>query len=137
MASEVREHVIRSVIPWRDEGPKTECGLPAGSYPSVTRDEMVEKIRSQGKARASITSCMTCWQTSGRWPSWEENPAAVLNREVSRAAWRPEDNREINAELRALAALVAEHQQEFDGYIAGLAEAVDLQDKRTAKRMRG
>lgn len=44
--------------------------------------------------------------------------------------------RRLTNELEAIAALVAAHREEFDAYLAGLGDTVQLAERRSAKRSR-
>lgn len=43
----------------------------------------------------------------------------------------------LRAELQAVAALVDAHREEFDAYLSGLSETVNLTERRNTKRRRG
>ncbi len=76
---------------------------------------------------------MTCWSTAHRWKSWETSPRDVIARDVHRYGFNDEDG--INEELRAIAALIDAHLEEFRGYLSGLADTVSLdQARRTRQR---
>jgi hypothetical protein len=133
--SERVEHVARPRIPWRDNGVRTECGLPAAAHPVISRAAFTAKLRQLGKQRTAMTTCMTCFNTALRWPTWEENPAACLGRETQ--AYRTDKARELNDELRAIALLVSRHREEFDGLMGALADVTRLDSKRFREATRG
>lgn len=129
VSSSPRDHVHRPDLPWRDGG-LTECGKPANDVGSViTREELRQRIQRDGIQRAAYSTCMTCLDASRRWKDWAGDPVDVMAREFY--GGRRFDR--LGDELRAIAALVAEHREEFDGYLAGLAATVDLDAVRQAR----
>jgi hypothetical protein len=141
------DHVIRSRPPWRRGGDLTECGKPVEGRPVISRDEFLAKLRSQGKQRSSLTTCMTCWNTASRHPSWDENPVASLVREARQFEWARFETRpamqgptaksvSFRDELLAIAALVEAHPDEFDELLTGLRDTVRLDEKRRERRRR-
>lgn len=76
--------------------------------------------------------------------SWEKSPAWVLWRELERcggkmAHWEDDQDKSgkigrMNAELRAIAALVEAHPEEFRDYLDGLGETVSLEQARQSRR---
>jgi hypothetical protein len=67
---------------------------------------------------------------------WDTNPVRVIAREAVRAGLgdrqpsnQPEASRFGN-ELRAIAALIDAHRDEFDGYVAGLEATVSITNHR-------
>ncbi len=129
MAEPPLDHVVRSVPPWRRGTPLTECGRDPGTVSVIARDELATRVKKLGKTRTSMTMCITCMETSAQRNTWSADPAAVMERECSR--WMKTEG--ISRELRALAALVEAHPEEFYGYIDGLDETVDI---RAARRRR-
>lgn len=138
--SEPLTHVIRPSLPWRpDVDAMTECGLRADSYPSVPRDEASAQWKKMGAQRAALWLCMTCVNTAERWPTWDEDPAGCLGREVERARYRRGDKTEaevFRSELRAIAKLIELHRDDFDTLLSDLGETVSLRDHRAAKAAR-
>jgi hypothetical protein len=135
------EHVIRSRPPWRRGGDLTECGKPVDGRPVITRDAFLAKVRAQGKQRSAMTTCMTCWNTAARHPSWDENPVRSLVREASQYQWypfmdMPERSVTFRDELLAIAALIEAHADEFDELLTGLGDTVRLDDARQNRRLR-
>jgi len=140
MSEEPLAHVRRHRLPWRaDELTKTECGQkPAEFTRVIAHDELRALVKDIGKQRASMQLCMTCWGRmgwSGReyYQSWDENPESLLEREL-----RPHGREEtlIRRELRAIAALVEAHPDEFAALMRGLEEMVspeELAAKRAGK----
>jgi hypothetical protein len=128
-----RDHVRRPDLPWRTAR-LTECGKPIVDVAScITREEMRAKVKQQGVQRAAFTTCMTCMSTGKSWPEWDEDPVRTLGRDFY--AGHP-DPRMVD-ELRALAALVDAHRDEFDGYMAGIKETVSLAEQRKRRRAGG
>jgi hypothetical protein len=137
MASELKkaeqlDHVRRPDLPWR-VSITTECGRPVDDVKShISRDELLARYRDFGQARTSLTTCMTCWQTSRRWQTFETDPVDALRREV----YGGRTEKLFGDELRALAALALAHRDEFDAYLAGLGETANLAERRGARRRR-
>ena len=142
------DHVIRAPLPWRSEH-LTECGRVLSDVAAaITPAQLAARIAEHGKQRTAFTVCITCWSTaSSHRETWETDPIAVLHRETQRAGAalvnprtdRPERVK-LTAEFRAIAALIAEHRDEFDQYIAGLAETASLdavRRERSAHRPAG
>lgn len=128
----VLDHVRRPDLPWRP-ATLTECGKPAADVKQViSRDELIARLRSFGKARTSLTTCMTCWQTAARWKSFAEDPVDAMRREV----YGSRGDALLAADLRALAALAQAHRDEFEAYVNGLAETASLAARRQARRRR-
>lgn len=143
MPDEPLDHLLRAPLPWRADR-LTECGRPADTVASViTTDELTARIRRDGKRRTAFTVCMTCADRAGYATTWEAHPIGVLYRELHRVgAHRPTgvqpnpDFERMTAELRAIAALVDAHRDEFDAYLAGLRTTVSLTDRRHDRRQR-
>lgn len=136
--AEVLEHVARPNLPWRDDT-LTECGKTTDGRVVITREQLLAKIRKQGQARAALSTCMTCTQTATRWQDWATAPSDVMRRNVP--SWWGASQRHpiavrMDAELRAIAALIEAHREEFDGFLAGLEDAADLGARRQRRRIR-
>ncbi len=131
------DHVERGPLPWRDVE-LTECGLPIDKHPVITRRTYIARLREWGHERTRFTVCRTCATTAKNCLPWEEDPVAVMKREAERCGWFPREDDQgrdlFTRELRALAALVAEHRAEFDGYVSGLTETVSLDAVRSRRR---
>lgn len=127
------EHVVRgNSFPWRPpEDGLTECGLEVTGRKVITKDELVQKERVQGKTRAAMTTCITCAQTATRYRSWDQDPVDAVRREV--LGMRRHEQR-FKRELWALAALAAAHPEQFQGFLSGLEQTTDLVARRRAKR---
>lgn len=145
------DHITRSRLPWRTRVDLTECGKPTADLAGrlLTRDEAAARINRIGRQRAAFTLCMTCATTSDRHQGPAETDAvAAVHRAMQsvRHAYPPEFTREetpqwrerqrLNDELEAIAALIAAHREEFDGYLAGLQQTVSLAERRSQRRTR-
>jgi hypothetical protein len=109
----------------------TECGKPVADVKSVIdRSELLARLKRDGVRRAAYATCMTCLETARRWPEWDQDPVKALSREFYSGCPDPR----LHDELWALAALVAEHRDEFAGYLHGLTETVSLAAARRARR---
>jgi hypothetical protein len=139
MTRETMDHIERPSLPWRTEA-RTECGRERAAVESVlTRGQAMRKIKDQGKQRAALSTCMTCMTTASRYVEWAWSPADVMAREVhDYSPYAPTGPRVelINRELRAVAALVEAHRDEFDAYMAGLAAAVPIEVLRQMRSRR-
>lgn len=127
------DHVLRSGPPWRvDE--LTECGQPAAGKAVIDRAAFIARWKDYGKTRTAMLTCITCIETAGRWPTWDEDPARAAGREYvgkyghlnSRDQWRNE--------LRAITALVEAHPEEFEQLLADLGNTTRLSDVRRTRR---
>lgn len=129
-------HIARPDLPWREPEGLTECGRPVAEFAEVmTRDEAIAKVKDLGKTRFAMVSCITCWQTASRHPHWEKSPSSVMARSIERSGWRFGDSEERNLldrELRAIAALIEAHREEFDQ----LVDVVSIEDLRKARARR-
>lgn len=133
MPDEPLKHIRRPDIPWRQSG-KTECGRPIAEFAQVvTRDEALALVTKYGKKRAAFLLCMTCMTTANQYPDWDQDPAGSLAREFQHSWGR--DPR-LNDELRAIAALVAEHRTEFDDLVKGIGQTTSLDAARAARARR-
>jgi hypothetical protein len=138
------EHVLRAVPPWRTGPLLTECGQLADGKPVLTRDAFIAKVKSQGKMRSSLTTCMTCWETASRHSgTWETDPLGVMAREMTRSRAWPAGVREsdpaavrVRDELLAIEELVSRHPEEFCAILDGLGETVRLSDLSRRGRSR-
>jgi hypothetical protein len=135
------DHIARPGLPWRADG-LTECGHPTAGMAVITVDEWKARIRRIGQQRAAFTVCMTCAGREGYSRPWRQDPIGVLFRELKRVgefrpsrAVAPEHDRMV-AELRAITDLVAAHRDEFDGYLSGLGDTVDLARARNRRKAR-
>jgi hypothetical protein len=147
------DHVQRPELPWRTpEQAMTECGLPANSYPTITRSELAKRWKDFGQQRTAMTVCMTCFDTAKRWRTWQQDPLDGIQRAlrqepspyrfgVAAGGFRtgdeqpvPSSKSPLRAELRALAILAERHSDEFHALVRGLMTVGDLAKKRREKR---
>jgi hypothetical protein len=131
MTDEVLSHIARRNPPWRVAGPSTQCGRASNDVASVIPfEEAQARAKKLGQQRFAMTHCMTCVSRVqfGRGTSWEANPLGFLIREVANV-----DTDRTNRELHALAALAANHPEEFATL---LAAGNDLADRRAQKGQR-
>lgn len=145
--SEPLSHIRRPNPPWNTAA-LTQCGKLEADFASVISVEEATALwKKHGAQRAAFLLCMTCTSTTNRHSfsyndprrgptSWRTDPVAVMHRYLERVHWRSSGNERavIEAELRALGALVEAHRDEFDAFIAGVADAGDLDARRKAKR---
>lgn len=142
MSRETLEHVVRPPLPWRASD-KTVCGRAVTDVEVVvTLAEMTAKVKREGKARAAYTSCMTCWDNSTRHQfGWAESPSTVLWDHAYQGVWMhyraPTAPTLLDRELWAIAALVAEHRDQFDALVAAMGETGGLAERREARRAKG
>jgi hypothetical protein len=139
------EHVLRAVPPWRTGHLLTECGLLADGRPALAYDGFAAKVKSQGRQRSALTTCMTCWQTAIRHSgTWETNPVGVMSREMIRtgahsaSGIRDDDPAAVRVrdELLAIEELIGRHREEFDTILGSLGETVRLGDRRGQRKSR-
>jgi hypothetical protein len=160
------DHLPRATLPWRTAPDLTECGKPIADLPAervITVAALQKRIRDVGKQRAAFTACVTCMDTAERhhrhahYARGDGGGSGVeaLGREIEalRYVYPPSNptgergaratalwarRQRLEAELEAIAALVAEHRDEFDGYLAGRDQAVSLAARRAqvARRVR-
>lgn len=126
---ERKDHIKRENVPWRtDDDALTECGLDVQDCRALTPQQMREKVAEQGEVRASLSSCMTCWQNRrvDRGQLLRDTVLRMLNR-----SWHGDDGVRVERELRALGLLVAAHREEFETTLLDMNEAVDI---RSAKK---
>ncbi len=124
------DHVRRPQPPWRDDE-KTECGRDIDRE-TISRDQLLARLKDMGLQRASMTVCMTCLETARRHTTWDRSPAGVLARDVN--FWRSEQGRQVDLELRALGMLFEAHREEFFETLAALANATPLTEARSRRR---
>lgn len=124
MTDEPLTHILRPGLPWRVEG-RTECGLDGAHRPVMTRDEFGVRLKRLGMQRMAYLTCMTCYDTARRWPTFAEDPARAMGRESYMGRGTDDAFRD---ELRALAALVERHPDEFASLLGGIGQTVRLAD---------
>ena len=128
----VIEHVQRPLLPWRPPSlTKTECGLSIAGPQVITREAFLQKVKEQGKQRAAMSTCMTCFDTALNHPTWEENPVGCVARDTHR--WHCKDEL-LCRELRALAVLVGRHAEEFAELMQDQEEIVPLSSVKPKRR---
>jgi hypothetical protein len=132
----------------------------------VTVAELQARIASIGRQRAAFTACMTCMEAADRHhragagdamgaiarelaavqyvSDYSDaqlqviygGPGARRRGGVEKAKAARDRRRRFAAELDAIAALVAAHRDEFDGYLADRAETASLDEARAARRLK-
>lgn len=153
------DHLPRTPLPWRTAADRTECGKPISDFePSriISVATLERRIQDMGKQRAAFTACMTCMSTADRWRNREgrSGPIEGIVREFEGLQWASPPPRDPTArrgeeaartwarkqraiaELEAIAALVTAHRDEFDGYLAGLADTTSLAAARRKRSAR-
>lgn len=134
------DHIQRLPLPWRVQT-ITECGLPIEAHPVISRADLKKRVADLGQQRSAYTTCMTCWNRIGRYP-WnkQDETLGALIDYLSQASWGGARDQEatdlMRSEIEALTALIAAHRDEWDEFIAGKAETVDLAAARLAKAKR-
>lgn len=141
------DHITRAVLPWRSEAELTECGKSTTGLAGrlVTRAEAASRIQRIGQKRAAFSLCMTCVSTSDRQRNLyghTEDPVGAVARATGavRHAAPPWNGREetkdwrererLVSEFEAIAALIAAHRDEYDGYLSGRERTVSLAERR-------
>lgn len=117
------DHILRPPLPWRADIKITECGHDGTIGSALTREGFFERLKDYGKARTAMTTCMTCMQTSHRWPTWAEDPRTALMREI---VWEAADHwsgigtlshephgHQLKDDLLAIEILISTHYDEF------------------------
>ena len=108
------DHVARLVPPWRTPH-LTECRKELSKVVWLTREQLLEKVKSQGRWTAA-TTCRVCLEAVTRWTGeWDAAPDTVIERDLyNTRAWHESKHRlELRLELWALAELVRRHPEEF------------------------
>lgn len=127
------DHILRPRLPWRSPSDPaiTECGYDATKVKTLTRDEFFARLKDLGQQRSALMTCMTCSDTAKRWPTWEVDPRKALEREINwECGWRNRnEGKRLLDELRAIAALIAVHEDE---YLANL-ERQAWRDRKAAR----
>lgn len=127
------EHIVRHNLPWRDDTDAlTECGRPAENFPTITRDELIARIRRLGRKRTAFTVCITCAERTQYAKPWDVAPEDVLSREIQR---RQPD--QLRRELAAITTLIANHPDEFQALLTGLAGIPSLAEHRRTRHVGG
>ena len=136
LSNEPLDHILRSPLPWR-RARHTECGRPEHKvHRTIERHEYEQRLAQWGQRRTAFTVCQTCAPRYNSAETWDRSPIEMMHRETQRVGpWsapdKPtEDQRQLIHELRALAALVEAHREEFDQYMAGLEGTISLAERR-------
>jgi hypothetical protein len=128
-------HVRREALPWREALEKTECGRPNGGRETISRAqwrrvyiEYTELCQAWYRARRAEQPrpatwgrppvpfpniCKTCWDTAVRWPTFAENPARALEREIDAGGYPGPEWDRLCLELMALDALRQDNPDRF------------------------
>lgn len=143
------DHIVRAILPWREaEKGLTECGLAAASFPTIARETYFARRREMGAQRAALFTCMTCAGVVCHYAPWDDDPVSAISREAPNY-WSgydhdgytrrsPDPKHEgFRRELRAIAALIESHRQEFDAHVAGLGAVSELDEARRKKKVEG
>lgn len=135
-------HIIRPPLPWR-EATLTVCGRPVGEldpHVVIGVDEAFEMRRRLGVQRLAVVICMTCASHHTNWSTWDRNPIRRMGSELSSTFSRKSGGTRtlVEAELRAVAALIAAHRDEFDSIVdghvsGGVVTMGDLRKKRSRR----
>jgi hypothetical protein len=127
------DHIVRPQLPWRiGELGVTECGYDASKVKTITRPELVERLKDYGQQRTAMLTCMTCMDTAQRWSDWTTDNRQAVDREI---AWerRSDHGDRLRHELNAVAALIERYRAEFDALVAEQSEREAWQARKEAK----
>lgn len=140
MSDEPLTHIARTSPPWRDAS-KTVCGRLISQYADglvVNLADARAMQRRLGKQRFALAICMTCAHNVGNWAEWDDSPVRRMEREVTGGAF---GRREpvIEHELRAIAALIDRHGDEFNELVESFAsgDVVTMSDLRRKRAQKG
>lgn len=128
-------HVRRRDLPWR-AATLTECGLKADKNFTVSRDELLARIKKNGQRKTELVACNTCYSTARRYTATDSGHKEdretlhALHREIERSGSYGEPRGPLATELRALGILVTHHQEEFDELCADVDAVVPLGSRR-------
>lgn len=135
-------HICRTSLPWRD-ATRTVCGKQISQY----RPDLVINLadahamqRRLGQQRFALTICMTCAHNVGHWAEWDANPIKRFQREINGNGMGSDRNDDqVEHELRAIAALIERHRQEFDDMVAALSDGsvVTMEQLRRSRQAKG
>lgn len=138
MPDEPLDHIERACLPWRNDA-LTECGRPLADVKAwITRDAYIARLKEHGSRRTAFTVCQTCASCIQHTKTWQQSPAAVIQRESGKTGWfgETDEGKRLSRELRAIAALIEAHRDEFDDYLTGLDATINLADRARVKRTR-
>jgi hypothetical protein len=131
MMKEPVDHILRPKLPWRtDDAAITECGYDASKVKTLSREDYFARKKELGAQRCALLTCMTCSDTATRWPTWEEDPRKAFEREIIwecgyyRSVDHSHGNRLLD-ELLAIAALIADHGDQFTAHIEATIQRRD------------
>jgi len=139
------DHILRPHLPWRTDGGITECGYNAEKVPTISRTEYLDRVKSLGRQRTVMLTCMTCSDTASRWSTWDDDPRQMMQRELEWEGGRwsrcNDHGCRLRDELLAIAALIDVHREEFDAHVAATEQrrewlakkAANAADKRNEK----
>lgn len=135
-------HVLRSILPWRVDDGLTECGLNAASVSAIPRATLQAQIKTLGRQRVAMLTCMTCLGTSDRHKPWGEDPRLAFRREIDWeiSQWGGDNGRGNRSkhELLAIARLIEAHRDEFDRFVAeSVGREEWLAKKAASEKVRG
>jgi hypothetical protein len=135
------DHIERPRLPWRDAGTITECGFDASKVQTLTRDEFFQRLKDYGQQRTAMLTCMTCSDTAKRWGTWTDDPRNALQREIEwewGRGYRARSDRgmRLHDEFLAIATLIENHREEFDGFVAATEQRRDWLAKKAAMEKR-
>ncbi|MDO8391035.1 MAG: hypothetical protein Q7V57_11140 [Actinomycetota bacterium] len=118
-------HITRTNLPWRD-ATRTVCGKPISQYRPdlvITLADAQSMQRRLGQQRFALAICMTCANNVGHWAEWDANPIMRFQREINgNGMGRDRDDQVVENELRAVAALIERHREEFDDMVTALSD---------------
>lgn len=132
-------HIARTALPWRDDAlGRTICGHPVSQFADgrvINLRDAHAAVRRLGQQRFALLHCMTCASNAFRWAEWDDDPVARMERELSGGAFGKREPIVVH-ELRAIAALIAAHEDEFRSIVGSLAagDVVSLADHKRAGR---
>ncbi len=136
MDDETLFHVRRGDLPWR-ASTLTECGLKLSANLSITRDELIARVKKNGQRKTELVACSTCFSTTQRYwggadPVTQEDRETLWNleREVNRHDRSGESKKRLLADMRAIGMLVARHREEFEELCEDIAVTVPIQKGR-------
>lgn len=112
----VIRHISRPSLPWRASN-LTRCGRPVAEM-GEGRVISLTQARSLMKRRDGGLVCLTCTRHLNDWPEWDANPSGLMHQYTRTGAWGPARDGWINDDLRAIAALIERHRDEFDALTA-------------------
>jgi hypothetical protein len=131
------DHILRPQLPWRESPAITECGFDASKVSTLTREAFHARLKELGQQRTAMLTCMTCSDTARRWGTWEDDPRALMERELQwEYRWHRTTERgcRLHDELLAVAALIAEHREEFEAHITATEQRRAWLEKKAARK---